>query len=309
MLIEGDGHVDLANQDIYTTKSQQLAAGLSYALDQHGIEHSIHYRKDKKCYSIRSRPTNSERLRYTNMCEVRKSNEYVYDLEIEGGHTFVDGLGRVLLHNTDSVVTDYNDLPNSDELGALKKEFDGDKIRIIAYGPKTYVIEKDIPFTGEHLQAESVKDKEGTRLCLELCPGCFKQDGKLVTGQHQEENGKRLCMKECPGCATHKVMMKGVPKNLRTRKTLERMHGGKEEVSFQLHEKLGALAKAGLTRTPLMIDIKKSMKSTYDKRAIAPDGNDTLPLLFADPIYLHPAFIDKALDPNYRIPKWIGQVL
>lgn len=216
--------------------------------------------------------------------------------------------GKIFYSDTDSLLTDYGGLSDNDELGGLKKEFNGERIRVIAYGPKTYVLEKDIPFEGEHDQDESVGDKEGQRRCLDKCPGCLKREGKLVQGEHETDEKGRKCKSACPGCATHKVMMKGVPKNLRTRKTLERMHDGKEEVSFQLHEKLGALAKAGLRRTPLMVDIKKSMKSTYDKRAIATDGNDTLPLVFADPTYISPPFILRATDPEYRIPKWLGEV-
>lgn len=122
-MVEGDGWVDPNGRDSYTTSSQELAAGLSYALSQHGFEHSIHYRHDKRSYSIRLRPDGSERARWTTNVEVgaTKENEYVYDLEVEGAHTFVDGLGRVLLHNTDSIATRAK-LPTGEKLGALKLE-------------------------------------------------------------------------------------------------------------------------------------------------------------------------------------------
>lgn len=133
-LMEGDGS-EGANTE-YGTKSQKLAAGLSYLLDQHGLEHSVHYRPEKKSYQIRLRPDGSERNRYTTHVEVMKHDGFVYDLEVEGAHTFVDGLGRVLLHNTDSLCTTA-DLPRDDKrLGALKLEKKIDWAEFVA--PKIY---------------------------------------------------------------------------------------------------------------------------------------------------------------------------
>lgn len=136
-LMEGDGWVNAEGRDGYTTSSQRLAAGLSYALGQHGFEHSIHYRKDKKSYLIRTRPDGKERERWTTLVEKGRSTGFVYDLEVEGAHTFVDGLGRVLLHNTDSVATAAK-LPTDDkQLGALKLEKKITSARFAA--PKVYM--------------------------------------------------------------------------------------------------------------------------------------------------------------------------
>jgi len=121
-LVEGDGSTDRIGRDFYTTNSQQLAAGLSYALGQHEVDHSIHYRRDKRAYAIRTRPAGSERRRSVTHVETGMSQGYVYDLEVEGAHTFVDGLGRVLLHNTDSIATPAVLPSDPDKLGALKLE-------------------------------------------------------------------------------------------------------------------------------------------------------------------------------------------
>lgn len=104
-LVDGDGHREPGGQVSYTTKSKTLVAGLSYCLDKHGIDHAIHYRESKRVWAIRTRPVGKERARSKQKVEVRRSrDEYVYDLSVEGAETFTDGVGRVLLHNTDSVL-------------------------------------------------------------------------------------------------------------------------------------------------------------------------------------------------------------
>ena len=120
-MVEGDGTVEAGGMPSYTTSSQHLAAGLSYLLSQHGKEHSIHYRPSKGSYTLRLRPAGTERQRWTILAEKSPVEGYVYDLEVEGAHTFVDGVGRVLLHNTDSVATRAT-LPTGDKLGQMKLE-------------------------------------------------------------------------------------------------------------------------------------------------------------------------------------------
>jgi len=146
-LVEGDGSVDAAGRMIYTSISQRLVAGISYALDQHGRDHGIEYRPSKKSWSIRERPTGSERNRSAMKVETRVpvKAEYVYDLSVGGAHTFVDGVGRVLLHNTDCIVTTA-ELPTSDALGDWKLE------REVGHGeffaPKFYRIDGKIKAKG-----------------------------------------------------------------------------------------------------------------------------------------------------------------
>ncbi len=221
----------------------------------------------------------------------------------------LDRGGKIFYGDTDSILTDYNGIPDSTELGGLKKEFDGERIKITCYGPKTYVLEKETPFSGTHIQAESSEGKAGRKMCLETCPGCRKgPDGKIVSSEHEASlDGQKLCEKKCPGCSTYKVMMKGVPKDLRTRNTLDRMSAG-EEVTFQLHEKLGALARAAFRRTPRMVDVKKSFKSKYDKRTVAADGVDTLPIILRERDHISASYLE-AISSLRETQPWMENVL
>jgi hypothetical protein len=132
-MVEGDGHVvepdvwrsralrrSPGHEFSYTTKSQVLMAGFSYALDQRGFEHAIHYRPEKRCWTLRTRPTGTERPNRQRVLVSRRKaeDEWVYDLTVEGAHTFVDGIGRVLLHNTDSI---YVKGPTKAEFEAFTK--------------------------------------------------------------------------------------------------------------------------------------------------------------------------------------------
>ena len=124
-LMEGDGSREKVTRACnYLTISQELAAGLSYALDQRGIEHSNTYRPEKGCWTLRTRPPGTERNRSLLKVERLKPRQpvWVYDLSVEGAQTFVDGMGRVLLKNTDCLVTKDATLPCSDRLGDLKLE-------------------------------------------------------------------------------------------------------------------------------------------------------------------------------------------
>jgi DNA polymerase, archaea type len=107
VMAQGEGEVveqKYSRQYGYTSTSQRLVAGLSYALAARGYEHAVWYRAEKKSWSIRTRPAGSERDRKTPpQVERRRAEEWVYDLSVPGANNFVDGIGRVLLHNTDSV--------------------------------------------------------------------------------------------------------------------------------------------------------------------------------------------------------------
>jgi len=135
-LAEGDGAVDQSGRSSYTTISQQLAAGLSFALDQHGFHHSIHYRPSKRSYCLRLRPAGTERKRWTTLVEEGHNDGYVYDLQVSDAHTFVDGIGRVLLHNTDSIASKAILPVNDKDLGALKLEKKMEWANFVA--PKIY---------------------------------------------------------------------------------------------------------------------------------------------------------------------------
>ena len=69
---------------------------------------------------MRTRPTGTERPNRQRVLVSRRKaeDEWVYDLTVEGAHTFVDGIGRVLLHNTDSI---YVKGPTKAEFEAFTK--------------------------------------------------------------------------------------------------------------------------------------------------------------------------------------------
>ncbi|MFO1534523.1 MAG: hypothetical protein ABR586_02545, partial [Thermoplasmatota archaeon] len=85
----------------YETASERLAAGLSALLNQMGVDHGIRYRPDKRTHRISTRDSAKPALRPTLRIEAHEGP--VYDLEVEGAHTFVDAMGCILLHNTDGI--------------------------------------------------------------------------------------------------------------------------------------------------------------------------------------------------------------
>ena len=128
VLVEGDGSREFPrysaeycerNFDFETT-SRELAAGLSTLLTQQGEKHSLKYREDKGSYTIRT-------------CEYYRSgqdpvvkevdhNGYVYDLSVAENQNFVDGVGGIVLHNTDSVMLSLGQEVNKGD--AIETSFD-----------------------------------------------------------------------------------------------------------------------------------------------------------------------------------------
>lgn len=102
-LAKGDGSIDAAGQLCFSSSSQQLAAGVSYLLAQHSKPHSFCFRESKQAWAMRTRKGKERPSRYSIKSEKFDPDpeQWVYDLSVEGAHTFVDGIGRVLLHNTD----------------------------------------------------------------------------------------------------------------------------------------------------------------------------------------------------------------
>ena len=125
ILVEGDGSRKFPrysedyhkNHFSYTTISQDLASGLSYLLLTMNKKYSIGYREEKGSYSIRTCNSyaketnkNTKEVSLSNICN--DDYEYVYDLSVKDNHNFIDALGCICLHNTDSLFIQY---PNSDK--------------------------------------------------------------------------------------------------------------------------------------------------------------------------------------------------
>ncbi|MFH0713683.1 MAG: DNA polymerase domain-containing protein [Candidatus Micrarchaeota archaeon] len=89
----------------YTTNSLQLISGLSLLLNQISQNYVINYRPSKAVYSLRTCDRFNSNL--TTKLTPEKYAGYVYDLNVEGTHTFVDSCGQILLHNTDSMMLLY----------------------------------------------------------------------------------------------------------------------------------------------------------------------------------------------------------
>jgi DNA polymerase elongation subunit (family B) len=110
VLVEGDGSREFPqytdeyaerNFDFETT-SRELGAGLSMLLTQRSEEHSLKYRDEKNSYMIRTCDYYRDG-RDPVLTEVEHDG-YVYDLSVANNENFVDAVGGIVLHNTDSVM-------------------------------------------------------------------------------------------------------------------------------------------------------------------------------------------------------------
>ncbi|WP_049984383.1 DNA polymerase domain-containing protein [Halorubrum sp. BV1] len=116
VLVEGDGSREFPryskeyaerNFDFETT-SRELAAGLSMLLTQRERKHSLKYRDAKDSYTIRT--CDFYRRGRDPVVKEVDHDGYVYDLSVADNENFVDGVGGVVLHNTDSVMLSLGDL-------------------------------------------------------------------------------------------------------------------------------------------------------------------------------------------------------
>jgi len=128
VFVEGDGSRKFPryseeyrerNFDFETT-SRELAAGLSMLLTQRDRKHSLKYRDSKGSYTIRT-------------CDYYRSGRdpvltevdhdgYVYDLSVAENENFVDAVGGVLLHNTDSIMLELG--PDVTKESAVEQSFE-----------------------------------------------------------------------------------------------------------------------------------------------------------------------------------------
>ncbi len=104
----------------FETTSRELAAGLSMLLTQRGQRHSLKYRSEKESYTIRT--CDFYRSGRDPVVKQIEHDGYVYDLSVETNQNFVDGVGGIVLHNTDSVMLELGrDVEKSE---AIDQSFD-----------------------------------------------------------------------------------------------------------------------------------------------------------------------------------------
>lgn len=94
----------------YGSKSKTLMAGLSFLLRQRGIYHSFRFRDDKDFIALRTVDTHGPGRNPDNAKTVPVEHDgYVYDLDVQDNDNFVDGIGCIVLHNTDSIMISMGD--------------------------------------------------------------------------------------------------------------------------------------------------------------------------------------------------------
>ena len=128
LLVEGDGSRvfprytdEYAERNFdFETTSRELAAGLSMLLTQRGQKHSLKYRNSKDSYTIRT--CDSYRPGRDPVLVDVEHDGHVYDLSVEGNENFVDAVGGVVLHNTDSVMLELG--PSLSNAEAIEAAFD-----------------------------------------------------------------------------------------------------------------------------------------------------------------------------------------
>jgi len=114
-MIEGDGHyfMGLCKSERsysseyrlkafkYETVSPVLASGLCLLMATMDERFSVQFNEEKGSYSVnyvQFRKNSRQKIKVTPL---GKTNDFVYDISVEGTHTFVDALGLLVVHNTD----------------------------------------------------------------------------------------------------------------------------------------------------------------------------------------------------------------
>jgi DNA polymerase I len=127
-LVEGDGSREFPryseeyaerNFD-YETTSRELAGGLSLLLTKRGKKHSLKYRDAKNSYTIRT--CDFYRAGRDPVVSEVDHDGYVYDLSVAENENFVDAVGGVVLHNTDSVMIELGGEVTTEE--AIETSFE-----------------------------------------------------------------------------------------------------------------------------------------------------------------------------------------
>jgi DNA polymerase I len=128
VLVEGDSSREFPryteayaerNFDVVTT-SRELAAGLSMLLTQRGRRHSLKYRESKGSYTIRT--CSYYRSGRDPVLTSATHDGYVYDLSVAENENFVDAVGGIVLHNTDSIMLELG--PDVTKEAAIDSSFE-----------------------------------------------------------------------------------------------------------------------------------------------------------------------------------------
>lgn len=112
----GDGHIahDHKEFDEMWTKHRLLASGVTYLFRQLGHNVTLDVRTEQKTEYYRIRSVAFHRGSPTEVRSIEPteySGDYVYDLETESHH-FHAGIGSMIVHNTDSVMTAIPQAPD-----------------------------------------------------------------------------------------------------------------------------------------------------------------------------------------------------
>ncbi|ESS11652.1 MAG: DNA polymerase elongation subunit, family B [uncultured archaeon A07HR60] len=96
----------------FEATSRELAAGVSMLLTQQDRTHSLHYRDETNRYTIT--PDESDQSARDPVVTEQEHDGYVYDLSVAENENFVDAVGGIVLHNTDSIMLSLSDAQAND---------------------------------------------------------------------------------------------------------------------------------------------------------------------------------------------------
>jgi hypothetical protein len=188
-------------------------------------------------------------------------------LDVEAEEVQVGGI--VAYTDTDSILSDVT-LPTGTRLGELKDEYPGERLDFLAVQPKVYLLDR-----------KTLADRA-----------------------------------EGPVRGRTKITAKGFPPELRTVENLETLRRGGVLRTLPLPpgtsegppepwrrlEKVRSLARAGFRRSPRMVDVEKSFRTTYDKRVVLEDGIRTRAIVLDEPIGGFACAVSPSLEACFPIP-------
>jgi len=175
--------------------------------------------------------------------------------------------GRIYYSDTDSVITDIA-MESSSELGAFKDEYPGVKLRGAFIQPKVYMLEAEGGFPDKKKPVEKWDQSKVTMKGFPRDMRTKENLEALIRGSKLTKAQRRACDND-EHVWTHLSADEGKEsKRCEVCGTL----------GFTRLEKVRTLARVGFHRGPQMVGVKKSFKSTYDKRVLYADGS-TSPLV------------------------------